>query len=179
MVISEELLERARVAAGRLAEAEREVLVARGDYHTMIRRMHLAGASLREIAGELGLSHQRVAQIVEAEGGSWWQRIWRTRGRARRDAACTFCGGAPSEVAKLIAGPDVFVCDVCVAGAERALRGRPVAGLEVAGARARAQCSFCAKRRDADRALVVAKHATVCAECVGACRQILEDRAGG
>src|SRR5262245_21647765 len=122
MVIDEGLLEKARATAGALARAERDALLARAEYHTAVRRLHLAGGSLREVAEALGLSHQRVQQIVEAAGGSWWQRVWRTRA-ARRDAVCTFCGKPPSEVQKLVAGPDVYACDECVGRAERTLAG--------------------------------------------------------
>ena len=83
--ISQELLDRARDAGAALADAERRVLTGRADYHTAIRRLHLAGASLREIADALSLSHQRVQQIVSVSGGSWWRRAWRTR-RTRHDA---------------------------------------------------------------------------------------------
>ena len=74
------LLVRARAEGARLAAAEREALVARADYHAAVRRLHLAGASFREIADALGLSHQRVQQIVSTAGGSWWRRTWRRRG---------------------------------------------------------------------------------------------------
>src|SRR5262245_37625576 len=107
MVIDEELLAKARSAANRVAEADRQVTLARADFHTHVRRLHLAGGSLREIAQALGISHQRVAQMVEISGGSWWSRVWRTRA-PRRDAVCTFCGLPPGEVAKLVAGPNVF-----------------------------------------------------------------------
>src|SRR2546425_707069 len=80
----------------RFAEAERQALLARGDYHTVVRRLHLGGGSLREIAQALGLSHQRVQQIVKGAGGSWWQRVWRTR-MVGRDAVCTFCDRSSSE----------------------------------------------------------------------------------
>src|SRR5687768_13351382 len=106
------LLEKARAAGTALAEAERQVLVSRADYHTAIRRLHLAGASLREIAQALSLSHQRVQQIVSAAGGSWWP-LWRSRSR-RPDMACTWCDRPASEVSKLIAGPNIFICDACV-----------------------------------------------------------------
>jgi hypothetical protein len=120
MTLDSELLEKANAAGSQLAESERKTLLARAEYHTAIRRLHLAGASLREIAQALALSHQRVQQIVNQAGGSWWQRVWRTRSR-KRDAVCTYCGNPPSEVAKLIAGPDVFICDRCVTAAERTL----------------------------------------------------------
>ncbi len=117
MVLNTELLDKARSAGRQVEEAERQALLARGDYHAAIRRLHLSGGSLREIAEALGVSHQRVQQIVSGAGGTWWRRIWRTR-NVGRDAACTWCGRPPSEVAKLIAGPDVFICDACVQSAE-------------------------------------------------------------
>lgn len=175
MTLDEHLLEKARAADARIEAAERESQMARAEYHTVIRRMHLAGASLREIAQALGLSHQRIQQIVEAEGGSWWQRVWRTR-NAKHELICTFCERPPSEVAKLIAGPDVFVCDGCVALAEAALKGI-VSTLAREGERSRAKCSFCAKARSASRPVVSSPAARVCADCVALCKQILDDRA--
>lgn len=48
---------------------------ARDDYHTAVRALHDAGMSIRHIAAELGLSHQRVHQIVspttETKGSRW------------------------------------------------------------------------------------------------------------
>jgi ribosome-binding protein aMBF1 (putative translation factor) len=129
MVLDQELVKRAKAAGSRLAEAERQAQLARADYHTLVRRMHLAGGSLREIAQELTLSYQRVQQIVDAAGGTWWKRIWRTR-NVKRDAVCTFCGRPPSEVAKLIAGPNVYICDECVAFAEHAVAGHASARRE-------------------------------------------------
>ena len=117
MIADQNLLDQARAAGARLTESERAALLARADYHTAIRRLHLAGASLREIAEALSLSHQRVQQVVSAAGGSWWQ-VWRRR-TAARDAVCSWCERPPSEVAKLIAGPNVYICDSCVADAER------------------------------------------------------------
>ena len=167
------LLESAREASARLAEAERQVLLARADYHTAIRRLHLAGTPLREIAQTLSLSHQRVQQIVSANGGSWWQ-VWRRR-RTTADAVCTWCGRPPAEVHKLIAGPKIHICDSCVESAERVMEGKPRTGLQLA-AGSRARCSFCRKRTGADR-LLVAGPANVCAECLRVCREILDSRA--
>lgn len=176
MTLDGQLLAKAQAEAARLAEAERQVRVTRADYHTMVRRLHLSGGSLREIATALGLSHQRVQQIVDGAGGSWWSRVWRTR-NAERDLICSFCGRPPSEVAKLIAGPDVFICDACVARSEQTLAGS--AGPGAAGRRedTKARCSFCGKRRKAGRP-VVAGPPNVCADCLRICRQILDDREG-
>lgn len=41
----------------------------RAEYHEAIHEAHASGTPLRQIASELGLSHQRVHQIVEAARG--------------------------------------------------------------------------------------------------------------
>lgn len=175
MTIDEQMLARARAEGARLAEAERQALVTRAAYHTSVRRLHLAGASLREVAQALGLSHQRVQQIVSGAGGSWWQRMWRGR-TAGPDAVCTFCGRPPAEVAKLIAGPKVYICDSCVASAEQARASG--ANDHISRARSPAsRCSFCGKLKSAARAILAARAAKICGDCLVVCRQILDDRA--
>jgi hypothetical protein len=180
MALDEELLRKAQAAGARLAEAEHQVQLARADYHAVVRRLHLAGGSLREVAQALALSHQRIQQIVDVAGGSWWQRIWRTR-NIKRDAVCTFCERPPSEVAKLIAGPDVYICDSCVALAEEAITGGSPTGtgglLATAKKGAKARCSFCGHRGADRRPVVTAAAANVCSECLRLCREILDDRA--
>lgn len=174
MTLDPHLLERAREGADRLAEAERQVLVARGDYHTAVRRLHLAGGPLREIAQALSISHQRVQQIVTAAGGSWWM-AWRRRGA--RAAVCSWCDRPPAEVSRLVAGPNVFICDECVTAAERAVRAadgrhRPLASTK-RGSKSR--CAFCSQRASDTRPLVTGPP-NICDECLRACRGILEGR---
>ena len=65
MSLEDGILREAREARDRLIAAQRDVDAARADYHHAIRRLCAAGGSLREIAEELGLSHQRVHQIVD------------------------------------------------------------------------------------------------------------------
>jgi hypothetical protein len=176
-MLDEQLVKKARSEGERFAEAERQALVTRADYHTAVRRLHLAGGSLREMARALGMSHQRVQQIVKGAGGSWWQRVWRSR-NVRRDAVCTFCGRPPGEVAKLIAGPDVYICDACVGLAETTFAGVSHQGALVMSRRTAARCSFCGRfRKRAERPLVAGPSSNVCGECLRLCRQILDDRA--
>jgi hypothetical protein len=59
------LLKEARGSRDKFLEAQHELERARADYNHTIRRLNAEGASLREIAESLGLSHQRVHQIVE------------------------------------------------------------------------------------------------------------------
>ena len=177
MPINQQLLEKARAAGAALAGAEHQVQLARTEYHTIVRRIHLAGGSLRELAHALELSHQRVQQMVEGAGGSWWHRVWRSR-NAKHNLICTFCQRRDDQVAKLIAGPEVFICDACVAladqvknGGSRAARG----SLTLATEGARARCSFCRKRRTADRPLLTSSAASICGECLHVCQQIIMD----
>jgi ATP-dependent Clp protease ATP-binding subunit ClpX len=47
----------------------------------------------------------------------------------RRHLRCSFCGKSDREVAKLVAGPGVFICDGCVREATRLMRGSSGEGL--------------------------------------------------
>jgi ATP-dependent Clp protease ATP-binding subunit ClpA len=60
------LLKEARSSRDRLLELQRDLEKARADYNHAVRRLHAGGGSLREIAEDLGLSHQRVHQIVDS-----------------------------------------------------------------------------------------------------------------
>ncbi len=149
MAIDAELLEQARAAEERVIDAEHNAEVARADFHRAIRRLQLAGASLREIAVALGLSHQRVHQIVEAAGGS---RRWRKgRGDAGDPRCCSFCGRAQRKVKKLVAGPGAYICELCI----------PVVG---------------GKRRHEVTGLASTGATRICAECLRLCLEILDER---
>jgi hypothetical protein len=181
MSLNAELLDKARSAGAEIAEHERAALLARGEYHTAIRRLHLAGGSLREIAEALSLSHQRVQQIVKANGGSWWGRVWRTRNR-HRDAACTWCSRPSSEVSKLVAGPNVYICDACLELANAALHDAWGTSdtLRRAPDGSKERCSFCSQRSRPDRALIISSGgpaAHICSECMRICRDFMDGRA--
>jgi len=180
VALDKDLLGTAIAAADRSASAEREAEMARADYHHAVRQLHLAGAPLREIAQELGVSHQRVQQIVQSTGGTWWSRVWRGR-TVRPDMTCSFCSLPPGEVAKLIAGPDVYICDSCIALAEQALRTRkPVAakGASIAPVEPpkRVRCSFCGRKGVPELRIAGDGRKHVCHKCLELCRRILEAR---
>jgi ClpX C4-type zinc finger len=188
--MDDELLAEARRAQERLIDAERDAEVARADFHRAVRRLHLRGASLRELAASLGLSHQRVHQIVESAGGS---RRWLRRDQVRPDPlllVCTFCGRDQKQVQKLIAGPSVYICDGCSALARAVVSsGEPVrteAGWLTATPEREQQvnvpCSFCGKRRDqvAGMAGSTARTArkvpaAICTECLDLCEEIITE----
>jgi len=203
--VNNELLAEARHTQERLIDAERDVVVARADFYRAVRRLHLHGSSLRELAADLGLSHQRVHQIVEEAGGS--RRWLRTRsdgpplpardkrGKPNRQDQylfCTFCGTPRNQARKLIAGPGVFICDGCVTLARRVIADAITITTDVGPLHAvpeqmpRAQCNFCGKRRDqvagqagllipAQLAKKPNQHAVICDECLDLCDEIIAE----
>jgi hypothetical protein len=64
MTLDPEVLLAAQTARERVLERQHELERARVDLHHEIRRLHAAGGSMREISERLGISHQRVHQIV-------------------------------------------------------------------------------------------------------------------
>jgi hypothetical protein len=190
--MNDELLTEARQAQERLIDAERDVEVARAEFHRAVRRLHLDGSSLRELAANLGLSHQRVHQIVEEAGGS---RRWaRAPKGGRRPGppllSCTFCGKQQNEVRKLIAGPGVYICDSCVAvagdvvGSGQAARTGFGPMIIVREDQTRARCNFCGKDRGQAASMAImptvtvertSTSAAVCSECLDLCKEIITE----
>jgi hypothetical protein len=161
--VDEAILREAREARDRLIGLEREADLARVSYQHAIRRLHAGGGSLREIADALGLSYQRVHQIVDVAAG---------KGSIRPAAAgtirCSFCDRSRAQARKLIAGPGVMICDACVSlalealdsgeagspGPVRLVAASPTAPAGPTGAEAR--CHFCGKRGDQVSGIAVA-----------------------
>jgi hypothetical protein len=186
--MDEELLAAARQAQEQLVEANHAAEVAKAEFHRAVRRLHLSGASLRELAAALHLSHQRVHQIVETAGGA---RRWGRRGRLPAELACSFCGRRQRKARTLVAGPDVYICEPCVEKAETAIRSgqatETAGGLlhSVPDTMAQRRCSFCGKRRHqvsglassvSDPAGELADDAAICADCLILCREIHSER---
>jgi ClpX C4-type zinc finger len=180
MPLDSGLLSQARAAEARVIDAERDAEVARADFHRAIRRLQLAGGSLREIAEELGLSHQRVHQIVESTGGS---RSWRGGLAGSGELlTCSFCGRHQKQVNKLIGGPGVFICDGCAGRVHTVLANpgkavsTPVATIrQVSDEADAASCSFCGKARHRVEAMAAAGDARICNECIDLCDEIVRD----
>jgi ClpX C4-type zinc finger len=150
MGLDPELVREAKRAKEELAVAQHAAYRAKVDYHQAIRRLHAAGGSLREIAGALRMSHQRVHQIIDEAAEPTRRRWWRREGQLLSGPVgpCSFCGRPRDACAKLIAGPQVFICDRCVIQATRLAAGSAVGGqaegplrLEPPGSQAK--CSFC------------------------------------
>lgn len=185
--MNDDLLAAARQAQERLIEAEHDADVARAEFHRAVRRLHLHGGSLRELAPALGLSHQRVHQIVESAGGS---RGWSPRRVRRRSAECTFCGRPEQDAGALIAGPGVHICARCAALASDALAAEGPASpgplRAVPAGDVRERCSFCGKYRPECTGLAATapeaagagagERGAICGECLMLCAEIFAER---
>jgi hypothetical protein len=170
-VLNDDLLGRVRHAAVRVAEAQERAEAERREYHRAVRRLHLAGASMREIAEALGVSHQRVHQMVEDAGGS---PGWKPRKAGA--AACSFCGVEQAEAGSLVSGPGVFICRSCVALSAEAITD--AAAMTLPGGRVPAAvplvCSFCDRPAGEAGRLVTGPGVRICERCVGFCADIVD-----
>ncbi len=186
MPLDPTLLSRARRAEAAVADREHALADAKADYHAAVKRLHLAGAPLREIAAALGLSHQRVHQMVRDTGGAWPHLFWLLSGPLRRSRLkCTFCRTPARELRNLIAGPRVHICDRCIALGREVVDGGPEAAdddrsLTLLARAANRRCSFCGKLAKGDRRIVAGAGARICDDCLDYCTHILrEDGAAG
>lgn len=184
MTIDADLLKAARDAEARLVDADRAAEIARADFRHAVRRLHLAGGSLREIADALGLSHQRIHQIVEeAGGGRGWRSFTRRGAGAPGDEpACSFCGRNRQQARSIIAGPHVYVCDQCVAIADQVIATGETAATAVSAVKPIAadlpefKCSFCGKCRQQVSGVAAAANGAICTECLLLCHEIFAEQ---
>ena len=147
MGLDKELVREAARAKEELAVADHAAYRAKVHYHQAIRRLHAAGGSLREIAEAFRMSHQRVHQIIN-EAAEATRRRRETQVLSGPVGPCSFCGRPRDVCAKLIAGPQVFICDRCVMQATRLAAGLAVEGQAEGSMRleppeSQATCSFC------------------------------------
>ena len=82
---------------------------------------------------------------------------------------CSFCGRAQAQVAKLIAGPGVYICSGCVALA-RAWPALPQPGRT---------CTFCGQWDPNSGRVVAHGAATICGECLDLCDEIIAEEQAG
>jgi ATP-dependent protease Clp ATPase subunit len=81
---------------------------------------------------------------------------------------CSFCERPQKQVAKLIAGPGVYICSGCVALA-RGWPSAPDPGRS---------CSFCGWWAPRTRRVVVKGSTAICEQCLDLCDEIIQEEAG-
>jgi ATP-dependent protease Clp ATPase subunit len=94
------------------------------------------------------------------------------------DLRCAFCGKSDEEVRKLIAGPQVYICDKCVLvcvgilADDRRTAGAADPGIQSTGAAvperpaSDAWCTFCGNVADLATALLIENRTLLCEGCV-------------
>ena len=80
---------------------------------------------------------------------------------------CSCCGRSKVDVSHMISGPNVYLCERCVAQAAWQLAARRPAPDAV-------RCRFCHQRRATDEVTTVGR-VTVCADCLGTMTSILAE----
>jgi ATP-dependent protease Clp ATPase subunit len=88
------------------------------------------------------------------------------------------------QVKKLIAGPNVYICDRCISGALAVIAapgrtvGTPIATIAQVSEGSEESCSFCGKPRHQVAAMASTAAARICDECLGLCGEILDEESG-
>ena len=187
MTLDEEILRDVEAARDRLEVLEDEAYEARATLHQAIRRLHAKGGSMREIATALGMSHQRVHQIIGTEGivevepsaVTEVSPLPATNATAVAVTAgedtCSFCDAPRRELDKLFAAPGpVFICNGCVARANLAVQGRDSKGLVTIPVEEDATCSFCGNPSAIGGVMAERKDGAprICARCTETCRRM-------
>ena len=184
MTLDEKLLAEARLTRDRLIKAQYEADRIELAVQHLIRRLHAAGGSLREIADALVMSHQRVHQIVDvtAGKGALKQKAGKTKGKTKGEPlTCSFCGSTQGEVRKLIAGPGVYICDGCLEVANKVLADSAAhapAKVALKVASGAAACGFCGKKRRQVESIVAGPGVHICNECIALCNEITAEELG-
>lgn len=96
---------------------------------------------------------------------------------------CSFCGKRKDEVDKLLAGPDVNICDECVTvcvkivnGSFKGEEGNPVGFMVPERVRQdEPTCTFCRKRHGEVNKLIAGPDVNICDECVILCAEIVSE----
>lgn len=164
------LLRAACEAQTTLLERDYEADRTRLAFQHAVRRLHASGATLRDIAQALHVSHQRIHQIVEGAEG---KLVLKT---THAVVACSFCQRDKNMTDMLVAGPGgIFVCDQCIAAAATALAVQaPSETVQVVAGTA---CSFCGRATVAT-APPGNEPIGICQECVTVAQQIVRTQYG-
>ena len=192
MTLDDGVLRDVEAARDHLEALEDAAYEARAALHQAIRKLHATGGSMREIATALGMSHQRVHQIIGTDGIVEVETSAVTEvsslpvanpaaGSAvavtGSEDACSFCGAPRRELDRLLAGPGpVFICASCVTQANLAVQHRSAKGMRTVAVEDDATCSFCGNASNLVGVMAEAdpKGAPrICARCTETCRRLV------
>lgn len=160
------LLATARAAARTLQDAERAIEPLRQDYRACIRALNADGASLREIATVLGLSHQRVHQLVQREARPKAKIVQPETPSVAVAAAptCALCG-----VAVVEGDGSPPICAACRKAGRILMTGetpKDDRGLRLARRHQRPHCLGCGRMPGAGEVFLAGVEGAVCPDCL-------------
>lgn len=164
---NEKLVKAALDRQKRILELEVEMNSAKENYSDAVRKLHESDMSYREIAVRLGVSHQRIHQIVEEKRKKEqpWIKL------VKHDLHCVFCGLSNNQVDKLVAGSKTFICDSCaencskVAETNNTMSNKHVT-FKPLKASTRSTCSFCARAGKGRTPIVGSQKHQLCDVCL-------------
>lgn len=166
MIMKNRLLRECETARKELRRCEKAVVGARAAFEESLRRLYVAGASTGKIAEALGLSRQRVHQVIGAVPKPHERRANSLSHKPSR--GCSFCGKSTKHVGKLVAGPNVHICNGCIGAASMLLANR-ASQSESHFARlpsdSRKPCSFCGQRKEGLARASAGGH-QICGNCL-------------
>lgn len=120
-----------------------------------------------------------VEETAPTTSGRRLRLPWGGRAGPRaQPVACSFCDRGRTEVRRLITGPGISICDMCVALGVRTL----AEGSETSNERttfdvradATARCAFCGQRgRTVERG-----EARICGRCLALCTEVIAEHPG-
>jgi len=95
---------------------------------------------------------------------------------------CSFCGKRKGEVKSLVAGPNAFICDECVALCRdiinkdaKAPQSPPPPPLGPSLGQEDVRCSFCGRNEDEVRKLIAGPVVYICDVCIARAEGVVAD----
>lgn len=154
----------------KIAKLEQELEKAKVDYHSAICNLYFDGQSMRKIAKLLGISHQRVHQIIDQKN----QTVRVCAKPIQPDQRCSLCDLRADQVKSLVQGPNILACDICITSCHMALSincpGSSVMSrgndFKVIPVTSELRCSFCGKSPSSKRNVVAGTNHQACEKCI-------------
>ncbi len=87
--------------------------------------------------------------------------------------ACSFCGAKDTVVARLVAGPGVYICGGCIDLARQVIAAAEAVSGPPQGAEIALSCSFCGHSAAEVERLVAGPGVYICGSCVDLCVEIV------
>jgi len=119
-----------------------------------------------EIARQLMQIGTALEETLKKAFGDKWETHVPKFSEEEKIVFCSFCGKNQQEVAKIIAGPSVHICDECVELCGKILRKQNVNAEEAAAAATERLCGICMEQRESDELIFLPHAAYMCAGCL-------------